>query len=170
MGKSSLSDCLVQVRQEAERQLTGLGPDAARDPLTGLKSRPAAEAALVAACASKSAVSAAVVTVDRVPLYNRRYGRDVGDKVLHFFAEYVKRCFAPESALYRWTGPVILILIPGPLEKGQAQVRAGLENRLQYECEAGSRTILLAVDASWSVFPMMVDPRLLINKIDAFVS
>jgi hypothetical protein len=29
---------------------------------------------------------------------------------------------------------------------------------------------MLPIQASWSVFPMMVDPRLLVNKIDSFVN
>ena len=51
-----------------------------------------------------------------------------------------------------------------------SEVRRIMEPRLQYDFETASRTILLAIDACWSALPMMVDPRLLINKIDAFVT
>ena len=49
--------------------------------------------------------------------------------------------------IYRWTGPAILLLREGTVEKVQADVRRIMEP-----------------------LPMMVDPRLLINKIDAFVA
>ncbi len=170
VGKASLSDCLAEVRKEAERQWAGTHGDAGKDAVTNLESRAAAETALVQACASGEPLCAVILMVDRLTLYNRRYGREVGDKVLRFFADYVKHSFAPGSTLYRWTGPAMLILLPGPMDKVQPEVRAILETRVQYECETGSRTVLLSVDASWSVFPMMVDPRLLINKIDGFVA
>jgi GGDEF domain-containing protein len=169
-GKSSLTDCLLEVRKEAERQLEGGLADASKDLITNLENRPAAEAALIAAAASGTPFCVAVVVIDRLPLYNRRYGREVGDKVLHFFAEYMKHAFAPGVAMYRWTGPVLLVLVPGTMEKVQSAMRSILESKQQYECETGSRTILLSVDARWSVLPMMVDPRLLINKIDGCVT
>jgi len=62
------------------------------------------------------------------------------------------------------------LLREGTFDKVQAEVRRIMEPRLQYDFETSSRTILLAIDACWSVLPMMVDPRLLINKIDAFVT
>jgi hypothetical protein len=39
----------------------------------------------------------------RVPLFNRRPGRDAGDKVMRFFAAHASRIFAPSIA-NRWTG------------------------------------------------------------------
>jgi GGDEF domain-containing protein len=170
MGKASLSDCLAEVRKEAERQLTGAQGDRDRDLVTNLENRAAAETALVQACASEDPLCAVILAVDRIALYNQRYGREVGDKVLRFFADHVKRSFVPGGLLYRWTGPAMLILRSGPFDKVNPEVRAILETKVQYECETGSRTVLLSVDASWSVFPMMVDPRLLINKIDGFVA
>jgi GGDEF domain-containing protein len=170
LGKSSLSGCLAEVCREAERQLADSRGDATRDAVTDLEDRPAAEAALVAACASEAQLCAAVLVVDRLPLYNRRYGREVGDKVLRFFAEYARHSFAPGVALYRWSGPALVMLVHGTLDKVQPEVRGALETRLQYECETGSRTILLSVDACSFVFPLMVDPRLLINKIDAVIT
>jgi GGDEF domain-containing protein len=170
VGKSSLADCLTEVRREAQLQLTGSRGDPSNDPITRLKSRPLAEAALVAAAASEAQLCAAVLVVDRLPLYNRRYGHEVGDKVLRFFVQFAEQSFAPGTAMYRWTGPAIIMLVPGTLDKVNSEVRKILVSRLQYECETGARTLLLSVDASWFVFPMMVDPRLLINKIDACVS
>jgi len=168
--KGSLTDCLAAIRKEAERELSHAGDDQSMDGITELASRPAAEAALVQACAAETPTCAVIMLVDRLALYNRRYGRDTGDKVLRYFVDFVRQSFNARDSLYRWTGPAILLLREGNLEKVQAEVRRIMEPRLQFDIDTSSRTILLAIDACWSVLPMMVDPRLLINKIDAFVT
>lgn len=168
-AKSSLADCLAEVRKEAERHQSDSSGDTAKDRVTNLEVRSAGEAALAAACASDAQTCAVILLVDRLPMCNRRYGREVGDKVLRFFAEFAKHSFAPDASIYRWSGPALVVLVPGALDKVQPEVRGILQTRLQYECETGSRMILLSVDATWRVFPMMVDPRLLINKLDAFI-
>ena len=38
--------------------------------------------------------------VDRLPLYNRRYGREAGDKVLRYFVDFVRRSFDVGDSLY----------------------------------------------------------------------
>jgi GGDEF domain-containing protein len=167
--KATLSKCLAEIREEAERHKQAEGGRLSLDPVTGLEGRPAAEAALAQACASDSPVCAVAVSIDRLSLYNRRYGRDVGDKVLHFFVEFVKRAFEGEITLYRWTGPAVMLLRRGSPDAIQAEMRRVFDPRLQFEVDSGSRSILLAIGASFLVVPMMVDPRLVVNKIDSFV-
>jgi diguanylate cyclase (GGDEF)-like protein len=169
-GKHQLSDCLTEVRKEAERQLADGRGDTVKDSITGLEARPAAEAALVQACASEVSCCAVILLVERIPLYNRRYGHEAGDQVLRFFAEFVKRTFEGQAVLFRWSGPALLLLMRGAMDKIQADVRKHVEPKLRCDLEIGSRNILLPIDVCWSVFSMMVDPRLLINKIDAFHS
>ena len=169
-GKLKLSDCLAEIRKEADRQLADGHGESVKDSVTALEGRPTAEAALVQACASEVPWCAVVLLVDRLPLYNRRYGREAGDQVLRFFAEFVKRSFEGQGALFRWTGPALLLLMRGPADKVHAEVRKYVEPKLHCDLEIGSRNILLPIEVCWSVFAMMVDPRLLINKIDAFSS
>ena len=168
--KVSLAKCLAEIREEAERHRQSSGANASQDPVTGLEGRPAAEAALVAACASDSPVCAVAVSIDRLSLYNRRYGRDVGDKVLHFFVEFVKRAFEGDIRLYRWTGPAVVLMRHGSPDGIQAEMRRVFDPRLQFEVDSGSRSILLAIGASFLVVPMMVDSLLVVNKIDSFVA
>jgi GGDEF domain-containing protein len=168
--KLDLTQCLTEVRQAAQRGLNRESDTSGRDTVTTLDGRTAAEAALVEACSSESPLCAVVLLLDRLPLYNQRYGREVGDKTLRFFAEYLKRSLACAGSLFRWSGPALMMLRSGPADKVQPEIRKALEARIQFDCEAGSRTVLLSVDATWVVLPMMVDPRLLINKIDTFVS
>ena len=169
-GKLQLSDCLAEVRKEAERQLVDSGGNTVKDSVTGLEARPTAEAALVQACASEVPCCAVILRVERIPLYNLRYGREAGDQVLRFFAEFAKRSFEGEAALFRWSGPALLLLMPGVIDKILAAVRKHIEPKLRCDLEIGSRNVLLPIDVCWSVFSMMVDPRLLINRIDAFHS
>ncbi len=168
--KADLAKCIAEIRQAAEVGSHNHSDPAACDPVTGLGGRLAAEAALTEACALQTPTCAVVLMMDRLKLYNQRYGRDVGDMALRFLAESVKRSFECEGALFRWSGPVLLMLQPGPVDKVQPDVRRVMESRLQYDCETGSRHLLLLIDASWWVLPTMVDPRLLVNKIDGLVS
>jgi len=169
-GRLEMVKCIDEIRQAAER---GVGKEAeatACDRVTNLPGRTAAEAALVEACASDTPRSAAVLLLDRLKFYNQRYGREVGDMTLRFFSEFVRNSLGGEFSLFRWTGPALLMICSSPPDKLQHELRKILEPRLQFECDSGSRHILLSVDAIWSVLPMMVDARLLINKIDALAS
>jgi GGDEF domain-containing protein len=167
--KLDLAQCLSEIRQAAELAFHTSPDLAGRDPITDLNARPAAEAALLEACSSQSPMCAVVLLLDRVKLYNRRYGREVGDKTMRFFADFVKRSFECKGSLFRWTGPALVMLRRGVVEKVQPEVRRILESRLQYDCETESRHLLLSIDSTWWVLPMMVDPRMLVNKIDSVV-
>jgi GGDEF domain-containing protein len=167
--RADLTRCLAEIRQAAELGFHTNADVAALDSVTGLNGRSAAEKALVEACSSSSPVCAVVLLLDRLKLYNQRYGREVGDKTLHFFADFVKRSFGCNGSLFRWSGPVLLMLRHGPVDKVQAEVRRILDSRLQFDCETESRHLLLSIDATCSVLPMMVDPRMLVNKIDSAV-
>src|ERR1039458_8663497 len=92
--KLKLSECLSGIRQEAERfrkdadGRTIFG-DARKDRLTGLESREVAEVALSVACAAETPGCAIIIIIDRIGVYNVRFGRAVGDKVLQFFVDYL---------------------------------------------------------------------------------
>jgi diguanylate cyclase (GGDEF)-like protein len=170
LGKLGLSDCLAQIRKEAEREWTTTQVPHDRDNITHLSSRAQAEAALVKACGSETEQCAVILVVDRMQLYNERYGWEVGDKVLRFFADFIKGAFKVDDKAYRWTGPSVLLLLPGNVAKVNDEVRRVMEPRLQYEVEISWRTVLLPIGTKWTILPLTVDPRLLVNRIDAFVS
>ena len=144
--------------------------DARRDRITGLESREVAEAALSKACAAETPGCAIIIIIDRIAVYNVRFGRAVGDKVLQFFADYLVQSLPSEVPPFRWSGPAVLMLRPGSVEQAQPIIRRVLEQRIEYEVELAARTILLPIAARWEVVPMMSDPRLLVNKIDAIVA
>jgi GGDEF domain-containing protein len=168
--KVDLAKCISEIRQAAEIGFHNSSDAAGRDPVTDLDGRLAAEKALTEACASQSPGCAVVLLMNRFKLYQQRYGRDVSDMALRFLADTMKRSFECEGSLFRWTGPVLLMLQPGPVDKVQPEVRRVMESRFQYDCETGSRHLLLSINAMWWVLPMLVDPRLLVNKIDGLIT
>jgi GGDEF domain-containing protein len=173
--KLRLSECLGEIRREAERfrkdadGRTIFG-DARKDRLTGLGSREVAEAALAKACVAETPGCAIIIIIDRIAVYNVRFGRAVGDKVLQFFADYLVQSLPFEVPPFRWSGPAVLMLRPGTAEQAAPIIRRVLEQRIEYEVELAARTILLPIAARWEVVPMMADPRLVVNKIDSIVA
>jgi GGDEF domain-containing protein len=168
-----LSECLSEIRLEAERfraDAEGRTIFGRKDHLTGLESREAAEAALAKACAAETPGCAIIIIIDRIAVYNVRFGRAVGDKVLQFFADYLVRSLPFETPPFRWSGPAVLMLRPGAAEQAIPIIRRVLEQRIEYEVELSARTILLPIAARWEVLQMMADPRLLVNKIDSIVA
>ena len=172
--RAKLSGCLDEIRQEAERFKDAGGRtifgDARKDHLTGLESREVAEVALTKACAAETPGCAVIIIIDRIAVYNVRFGRAVGDKVLQFFADYLIQSLPFEGPPFRWSGPAVLMLRPGTAEQAAPIIRRVLEQRIEYEVELSARTILLPIAARWEVVPMMSDARLVVNKIDSVVA
>jgi GGDEF domain-containing protein len=170
-----LSVCLSEIRQEAERfrkdadGRTIFG-NARKDRLTGLESREVAEVALSKACAAATPGCAIIIIIDRIAVYNVRFGRAVGDKVLQFFADYLIQSLPSEGSPFRWSGPSVLMLRPGTAEQAAPIIRRVLEQRIEYEVELAARTILLPIAARWEVVPLMSNARLVVNKIDSVVA
>ena len=172
--KVRLSECLGGIRLEAERFRTDAEDrnfgNSRKDHLTGLESREVAEAALAKACAAETPACAIIIILDRVAVYNVRFGRAVGDKVLQFFTDYLIQSLPSEAPPFRWSGPAVLMLRPGTVEQAASIIRRVLDQRIEYEVELDARTILLPIAARWEVVPMMADPRLVVNKIDSIVA
>jgi GGDEF domain-containing protein len=173
--KLKLSECLSGIRQEAERfrkDAAGrtIFGDARKDRLTGLESREVAEVALSVACAAETPGCAIIIIIDRIGVYNVRFGRAVGDKVLQFFVDYLVQSLPSEASPFRWSGPAVLMLRPGTAEQAAPTIRRVLEQRIEYEVELAARTILLPIAARWEGVPLMSDARLVVNKIDSVVA
>jgi GGDEF domain-containing protein len=162
-----LSECLSEIRQEAEgfRKDAEGARDSRKDCLTGLESREVAEAAMAKACAAGTPGCAIIIIIDRIAVYNIRFGRAVGDKVLQFFADYLVQSLPFEGLPFRWSGPAVLMLRPGAAEQATPIIRRVLEQRIEYEVELPERTVLLPIAARWEVVPLMADAGLVVNRI-----
>jgi GGDEF domain-containing protein len=193
MIKSRLSDCLADIKREAENQRkeTGAtieqlsqGLDEARrrsisiiespeqDAVTGLPLRPEAETALIQSGKGGAQSYVAVLALDRLQTVNLRFGREAGDEVLVEFSRMVRKQLPPEDRLFRWSGAALLALLPrtGSLERVRSEIGRIMEIKLEHTIQTPSRSILLPIGARWTVFPMMAAPRLMYQKIDAFAA
>lgn len=189
--KAKLSDCLIDIRNEAERQqkdtgetiqqLTGRLEQArqglanegeSRDVITGLPLRPQAEVALAQSGRASAQAYAVVMVLDRLQTLNTRYGQEAGDEVLVEFSRMVQGQLQAPDRLFRWSGPTLLALVPrqGGLERVRGEIGRVMETRLEHTIQTPSRCIMVPITARWTVFPMMAAPRLFYQKIDNFVA
>jgi diguanylate cyclase (GGDEF)-like protein len=190
--KGRLSECLGGIRRETQRQraetaraaedlMRGLesaepGPSAgsstAIDPVTGLPSRKAAEEAFAQACRDEAQAYLLAVVVDRIQILNKRFGYEVGDEIMRYFAGFLKSQLQAKDQLFRWTGPALagLVFRPNRLERVRDEIGRIMELKYEHTVRTPSRTILLPISVRWALFPMMASPRLLTQKIENFIS
>jgi GGDEF domain-containing protein len=191
--KSKLADCLADIRKEAIRQreetsetierlnlglnqarerCTNAGNGEVRDPVTGLLMRSDAEASIARAGRAGTGGHLVVLVLDRLKVLNQRFGREVGDEILTAFARMVQTHLEPEDQLFRWGGPALLALLPRPVsfERIRGEIGHVLESRLEHTVQTPSRSILIPIAARWTLFPVMMAPRLVYQKIDAFAA
>lgn len=191
--KSKLSECLIEIQEEAKRQQTEIQetiqklregidrvPDEpgranhgkTLDAVTGLAGRPDAEAAIAEAARSKSISFVAVMVLERLQVLNARFGREAGDEILAAYSQMVKKALTPQDQLFRWGGPALVAILPR--QRSMPLVRSEfahiMETRLEHNIQTPSRSVLIPVSAKWCLYPMMAAPRLLVQKIDEFAA
>jgi len=145
-------------------------PEAASEPAAGLPTRSQAEEALAGAWQTDPPSYVAVMTIDRLRIFNMRFGHSVGDEVMRYYGEFLRERLRPEDRMFRWSDAALLVLLPRPnrLEIVRDEIARVTDARCEHTVQTASRTILLPIAARWTVFPSMAAPRLLIHKIDAF--
>jgi GGDEF domain-containing protein len=191
--KAKLSDCLTEIRNEAERQHKETGdtieqlnyeltqvrkravtqlPAEGQDVITGLPLRSEAEVALAESGRTGAQAFAAILVLDRLQLLNQRFGREAGDEILVAFTRMVEKHLGPEDRLFRWGGPALLALLRRAkgIESVRGEVARIMATRLDHTIQTPSRSVLIPIAARWTLFPMMAAPRLIYQKIDAFAA
>jgi GGDEF domain-containing protein len=196
--KASLSDCLTEIKQEADRQRAESEATViqlrenlysaqkraaavraalpARDPsvdtVTGLPLRPAAEAALADPGSEKSESFACVMVLDHLQLLNNRFGREAGDEIMLAFAEKMKQRLGDGDRLFRWSGPVLVGVLINRinLELTRAEMGRQMETKMEHSLETSTRSVLLPISVRWCVFPNINPTRLLSQRIDNFAA
>lgn len=173
-----LSECLTELQLDSRRQRAGEGRDFVPSPAeiapgsgaAGLSSRADAEAALASAWQGDPPCYVAAMALDRLQIFNMRFGPSVGDEVVRFYADFLRARLRECDRLFRWSAGALLVLLPRPnrLEIVRDEIARLMEARCEHTVQTSSRTILLPIAARWTVFPSMAAPRLLIHKIDAF--
>ena len=191
--KLRLGECLEAVRQESLRQksegqsaleslrkelensrqrLGGGAPTVDRDAATGLPSKNEALKAIEAAVASPHNKFLAIASVRRVQAVNARFGHAVGDRMLAAFAEHFQGNLAANDQLFRWHGPAFLAVLErsGSLEAVRTETCRFADAKLEKTVEVGSRTVMLPISATWSIFNVTPPIEELFRKLEAFMA
>ena len=177
-----LAECLAELQLDTRRQKEqeirdaapveqdSASPAAQSDAVTGFATRAQAEEALVHASQTDPPSYVAVMALDRLQIFNMRFGHSVGDEVLRYYGEFLRARLRLGDTIFRWSGAALLALMPRPnrLEIVHDELARLMDLRCEHTVQTASRTILLPIEARWTVFPSMAAPRLLIHKIDAF--
>jgi GGDEF domain-containing protein len=191
--KARLADCLADIRREAERQQkeTGATIDqltqglsearkttvdvtsgAVRDDVTRLATRADAEAAMTEPPKPGGQVFVTVMVLERLQAVNRKFGVEIGDKILAEFARLVRKSLPADDRLFRWGGPTLVAMMtrPAAMERVRMEVAGIMDAKWEHTIQTASRSIMLPITARWAVMPMMAAPRLLYHKIDVFAA
>jgi GGDEF domain-containing protein len=183
--KAQLAACLQEIKKEAERQKSAtaaavdrLQEDLRRaqtesiDPATGLRPRAKAVEFLNQTCASHLPAVAVCMVLDRLQTVNLSFGSAVGDQMLLYFADFVRRNLPAQDQLFRWTGASLMAIVPqaDQLKPVRLQFSRLFDHKLEFSVQTSSRGVLLPVNARWTVFALTPDPAAVIQQIDAFAS
>jgi GGDEF domain-containing protein len=191
--KARLADCLESIRAETKRQkadssstvaslqaeiresqarITAAGAGPVLDPTTGLPARIAAQSALSEWALQPKPPYAGLFIVDRILLFNSRFGYEVGDRVLKAYQEELRARLPAGDQIFRWSGPAFLVLLhrPDRIEKVREQLRFLLPGKIERNFELSNRSVLLSISATWAVFPIGQPLEGLIEQLDSFLS
>lgn len=189
--KAKLSECLLNLREEARRQreemartITELKSEikkveqrqrpATGKPAVQAMDRSAAERALTLAIQQGAHVYAAVFVVDRVELINGRFGASAAEQLVQFFRSHLAQGLLNSDPVYRW-GPssfVVLMERPYGIEQARLEVQRVASVRLEKTIQIGTRTVLLPITCRWAVVPAFEARSVsdLVADIDAVVA
>lgn len=154
--EQKLADIRTQ-RQRLERigAQMHLGP--AADRATGLEGRDAAEQALAEGIERRGNLRAAIFHVERVQLINARFGYATGDQVLLTFSHHLAGLLPPEDRLFRWTGPVFVVLMErtGSREQIQLELEKISSAKLEIAVQIGNGCVLIPVTSGSALFSLL---------------
>lgn len=189
--KAHLGECLQNVRGEAQRQreegkaalesiqqelaqsqqrLGGFSVGPNLDSATGLAGKAECERGLHEAAASPGAKFVLLAVVNRLEAVNARFGIAIGEQVLAMAAEHFRSALHAEDKLYRWSGPTLVAVMSraAPLASIRDEVRRFADKKLEKIFVIGSRSVLLPISASWTIFPIIHPVEVLLRKIEIF--
>ncbi len=118
------------------------------------------------------AAYAVLFVVDRLHLFNARYGYATGDQILCKVHRHLGSCLSQEDRLFRWTGPAFMALlerIEGA--KVQEEVSRITSVKLEAAVQIGNGSVLLPIASTSLLLPLAQTTGLeeLTQPIDAFI-
>ena len=81
-----------------------------------------------------------IAVCSRVQAVNARFGYTVGDRMLGAFAEHFKKGLSARDQLFRWQGPVLVVLLERAerIERVRTEIRQFADVRLTRPPRLGS--------------------------------
>ncbi|MBZ5591739.1 MAG: GGDEF domain-containing protein [Acidobacteriia bacterium] len=172
-----MEQMLSELRQKVQASTWGESADGAAPdagPSSPQPLRAKAEAAIDRVLQAGGSGYVAVFVVDRVQLINARFGYAVGDQILVLFQQHLRQDLKPGDHLFRWTGPVFLILMERATlpESVRARVNHLTSAKLESTVQLDSRSVLLPVRSTSAVFSLFEAPSTaaLVQQIEAFIA
>jgi diguanylate cyclase (GGDEF)-like protein len=147
-GKAVLDQLRAQVATYQAR-LEHAEEVAARDALTGVRSRLSVENLIEARMCAGAKFCVAIVDIDGFKKVNDDHGHIVGDELLKQFAGELRSVCHSSDVIGRWGGDEFIILFNRDLNEARAQ-----RDRLQkwvcgnYSVQSGAGKVKISVDAS----------------------
>lgn len=188
-----LIECLASLREESKRQHQqstqivsrlhselnhGNNPStrtiqAGNDPVSGLPSRPDAEAMLAAQYkGAHTSTFAVLFSIHRINIINTKYGYAAGDQVMRAFLNHLRSYLTIVDDLFRWSGPAFLAIAhrPAGMNQFRTEIAKILGKRFEQELALPNRTALLPVSASALVIELAKESgaAAVIKKLDDF--
>jgi diguanylate cyclase len=147
-GKATLDQLRAQVSTYQAR-LEQAEEIAARDALTGLRSRLSVENLIEARICSSARFCIALVDIDGFKKVNDDYGHIAGDELLKQFAGELRSVCRSSDVIGRWGGDEFIIIFNRDLEEARVQ-RDRLQNWVcgNYSLQTGTGTVKISVEAS----------------------
>jgi diguanylate cyclase (GGDEF)-like protein len=168
--QAKLSDCVTSILEEVERRRAA--PRSRLDAVTGLPIREQAEDAILNAYQAETPACVGVVAIDRLTTLNLRFGHEVGDQILRYYADALRQQLPSQDQIFRWSGPslVALMLRPTRIEQVRREFGRLFDSQHEHTVQTASRAVHLPILPRWAVWPIMASPLLLIHKINSFAS
>jgi GGDEF domain-containing protein len=168
-----MSEALAELREQLEiaqgvRSAASMVAPAL-DPLTSLETREHAERAMAAAIERGLPAYAVLFVVDRLHLFNARYGYATGDQILCRVRRHLGSCLSQEDRLFRWT---FMALLERTEEAGaKAEVSRITSVKLEAAVQIGNGSVMLPIACTSLLLPLAQTAGLaeLTQRIDAFI-
>ncbi|MEX2263541.1 MAG: GGDEF domain-containing protein [Bryobacteraceae bacterium] len=144
------------------------------DPVTGLPTKPLAERAFTEAFTEGRTVHIACFVLDRFAAVLERFGDEAGAELLLYYGMHLAQAMTGRDQLFHWVGPSFVAILNRPenLDEARRSVASYGSTRLAKLLRLPTRTVLLPVTGTWTVFPLPEpdSSETLVRKIDSYVA
>lgn len=170
--KEESKAAICELRQRVDHVEVSIPVSVDIDPVTGLRGRNAAEAALREMSSQPGRKYIGVLVLDRLQSINARFGAAIGDQVLAEMARHIQRNLPSSDFLFRWSGPTLLVVMPRQcsIDRMRMDIKPVFGKCLDKEFDVGGRNVLIPVSPAWAVFGLIAPVATILKQIDTFVA